>query len=141
MTLLDEEGKEVELRDLLHRGPLVIYFYPKDDTLICTAQACGFRDEYRHFSEAGAEVIGISADPPSSHRAFASKHGLPFRLLSDPRGEASDAFGVKRTLGILAGRATFVCDRGGAIRLAHSSAFQAAGHVRRALEVVRSLAR
>ncbi|AKU90758.1 peroxiredoxin [Vulgatibacter incomptus] len=136
VTLTGPEGREVRLRDQLGARGLVIYFYPKDDTPGCTAEACGFRDQYEDFLEAGADVIGISGDPPSSHKAFANKHSLPFRLLSDERGEARRAFGVKATFGLLPGRATFVVDHEGTIRYAFSSQLRAREHVKRALEVV-----
>src|SRR5690606_31358812 len=97
LKLPGPDGKPVRLRDLAAGKVLVIYFYPKDDTPGCTAQACGFRDAYEDFVEAGAEVVGISQDPPASHRAFAQKHRLPFLLLSDPEGQAQRAFGVKKT--------------------------------------------
>src|SRR5690606_35559449 len=110
VSLVDADGNTVRLRDLLGEKVLVLYFYPKDDTPGCTAQACGFRDAYEDFVDAGAQVVGVSHDGPASHQAFAQKHRLPFRLLSDPDGSARRAFGVKKTLGLLPGRATFVID-------------------------------
>jgi peroxiredoxin Q/BCP len=140
VSLLDADGTPVRLRDLLGERVLVVYFYPKDDTPGCTAQACGFRDAYEDFVEAGAEVVGISGDSQASHRAFAQKHRLPFRLLSDPDGEARRAFGVKKTLGLLPGRATFVVDRQGRILDAFSSQLRVGTHVQRALRHVREQA-
>jgi len=139
VTLLDAEGQPVRLRDLVAEKVLVVYFYPKDDTPGCTAEACGFRDAYQDFVDAGAEVVGISQDLGDSHRAFARKHRLPFRLLTDPHGAAARAFGVKKTLGILPGRATFVVDRRGRIVDAFSSQLRVGTHVERALRHVREL--
>lgn len=139
VTLLDGEGKPVRLRGLLGEKALVVYFYPKDDTPGCTAQACGFRDAYQDFVDAGAEVVGISQDAADSHRAFAQKHRLPFRLFTDPDGSAARAFGVKKTLGILPGRATFVVDREGRIVFAFSSQLRVGTHVEQALLCVREL--
>lgn len=140
VSLVDADGTPVHLRDLLGERVLVVYFYPKDDTPGCTAQACGFRDAYEDFVRAGAEVVGISRDSQASHHAFAKKHRLPFRLLSDPDGEASRAFGVKKTLGLLPGRATFVVDRQGRILDAFSSQIRVGTHVERALRRVREQA-
>jgi len=139
VKLIDTDGEEVRLRDRVGTKTLVIYFYPKDDTQVCTTQACGFRDRYEDFVDAGAEVIGISSDPPASHRSFASKYRLPFTLLTDPSGEARKAFGVKPTLGFHPGRTTYVVDREGAVRLVFSSALRAGAHVKQALEMVREL--
>lgn len=140
VSLVDADGNTVRLRDLLGEKVLVLYFYPKDDTPGCTAQACGFRDAYEDFVDAGAQVVGVSHDGPASHQAFAQKHRLPFRLLSDPDGSACRAFGVKKTLGLLPGRATFVIDRQGTILDAFSSQLRVGTHVERALRIVRARA-
>ena len=92
-TLPDATGNEVSLRDL--RGKTVIlYFYPKDDTPGCTKQACSFRDYNPEIAAAGAEVLGVSADPPKSHVKFAEKYELPFRLLSDEQKQVVQDYGV-----------------------------------------------
>ena len=123
----------------LHGAPVVVYFYPKDETPGCTAQACAFRDQYQDFVDAGAEVIGVSGDGAGSHASFKEHHRLPFTLLSDPGGAGAKAFGVKKTLGLLAGRVTFVIDRGGVVRLRFDSQLQARRHIAEALTVVKSL--
>lgn len=140
LELPDAEGTPIRLRALAPGKVLVLYFYPKDDTPGCTAQACGFRDAYEEFVDAGAEVVGISQDSQASHQAFANKHRLPFRLLSDPAGEARRAFGVKKTLGILPGRTTFVIDRDGRIVDRFSSQLRVREHVERARRLVRERA-
>ena len=118
----------------------MIFFYPKDDTLGCTIESCAFRDSYADFVAAGAEVIGISADPVTSHHRFQEKYSLPFILASDVDHEAAHAYDVpKGPLG-LAGRATFVIDKHGMVRDAFSSQLRVKRHVSRALDLVRGLA-
>lgn len=140
LTLPGPSGP-VRLRDRLGERTLVVYFYPKDETAGCTAQACSFRDSYEDFTAAGAEVIGISGDSVSSHESFARHHRLPFLLLSDPEGAARTAFGVGKTLGLLPGRVTFVIDRDGVIRHTFDSQIRVGKHVADALAVVKRLQR
>lgn len=140
-ALPDHDGRLVESGEILGRGPIVIFFYPRDDTRGCTAQACGFRDAYEDFAEAGAEVFGISRDGGSRHRDFRGRHDLPFRLLTDEGGEVAERFGVPKTLGLLPGRSTFIFDARGALRHAFHSQFQPTRHVDEARRVVEKLAR
>ena len=139
VALLDENGAEVRLRGLVSGRPLVICFYPKDGTPVCTMEACRFRDAYQDLRGLDADVVGISSDPPDSHRRFSERHGLPFRLLSDPDGSARRAFGTGRTLGILDARVTYVVDGDGVIRHVFSSQFRPGKHVREALRGLREL--
>lgn len=139
VTLTGENGQAVELSALYGTRTLVVYFYPKDETAGCTAQACGFRDAYQDFTDAGADVIGISADSDASHDSFKKHHRLPFRLLSDPRGEAARAFGVTKTWGLIPGRVTFVIDRQGVVRQRFDSQLRIGDHVSTALTLVKSL--
>lgn len=139
--LPDDAGQEVSLSELRAKGPVVVYFYPQDDTPGCTVEACSFRDSYEDFIGAGATVVGISADGGGSHRAFRDKHGLPFVLLTDEDRSVAAAYGVKKTLGLLPGRATFVVDRDGVVQSAFSSQLRVRHHVEQALDVVRRLAR
>jgi peroxiredoxin Q/BCP len=120
---------------------VVVFFYPKDDTPGCTTEACGFRDLYEEFSRAGAEVIGISADSAESHQRFEGKHRLPMKLLTDADGAVRRAYGVKSTLGLFPGRATFVVDRAGFVRHSFSSQLRVVSHVQQALAVVQQLER
>ncbi|MEW6433771.1 MAG: peroxiredoxin [Myxococcota bacterium] len=138
-SFTDETGATVSLASLLGRKTIVLYFYPKDETPGCTAEACSFRDHYEDFVAAGAEVIGVSSDDAASHEAFKAKHRLPFRLLSDPAGLAAQAFGVKKTLGLLPGRVTFVIDRQGVIRHRFDSQLRVKKHVAEALALVKAL--
>lgn len=120
---LDPSGEPVDVRLSELRGsPVVLYFYPKDDTSGCTTQACGIRDEWSEFADAGAVVLGVSPDDVESHRKFSAKYELPFTLLSDPDHAVSEAYGVwkeksmygRKYWGIE--RSTFVIDSDGRIR-------------------------
>jgi peroxiredoxin Q/BCP len=140
-SLPSQNGTEVSLEALLGRGPVVLFFYPKDETSGCTAEACAFRDHYDAFQEAGASVVGVSDDAVASHRRFAERHGFPFALLSDAGGALRKAYGVPRAMGgLLKGRTTYVIDRGGVVRYVFTSLINATRHVEEALRVVRALA-
>src|SRR3954451_21020769 len=101
----------VRLSDYTGRW-VVLYFYPADNTMGCTAEACSFRDAYEDFTDAGAVVIGASGDSVESHEGFAAKHKLPFTLVSDDEGTLRESYGVKKSMGI-EGRVTFVIDPNG----------------------------
>jgi peroxiredoxin Q/BCP len=133
------DGTRLRLAETLARGPLVLFFYPKDDSPGCTAEACSFRDAYAMFSESGAQVVGVSSDSADSHAAFAARHRLPFPLASDPGGAARAAYGVPKMLGVLPGRVTFVIDRDGIVRSAFNSMFAPRKHVDAALDMIRTL--
>src|ERR1700712_3288112 len=105
VSLVGPDGP-TKLREHIGK-PLVVYFYPKDETYGCTKEACSFRDQYEDFVAAGAEVIGISRDDAASHAKFREHHRLPFTLLSDPGGSVAAGWGVRSLLGI-PGRVTFV---------------------------------
>ena len=110
--LQSETGEQVRLSDL--RGkPVVLYFYPKDDTPGCTRQACGIRDAWSEFQRAGAEVFGISADTQGSHERFKAKYSLPFTLLADPERTLAEPYGVGREGKSSYERSTFVIDADG----------------------------
>jgi peroxiredoxin Q/BCP len=132
-------GEYVSLEDFHGKKNLVVYFYPKDFTKGCTAEACEFRDSYEEFKNLGAEVIGISNDNQKSHGAFASEHKLPFILLSDSDGAVRKAYGVKKTFGLVPGRVSFVIDKNGIVRHVFSSQSRATAHVGEALAVLKSL--
>lgn len=92
-TLPDETGKMHSLKDY-HGQPVVLYFYPKDDTPGCTTEACAFRDTYPAYNAAGVVILGMSADSPKSHAKFKQKYNLPFSLLSDESKQTLQAYGV-----------------------------------------------
>jgi peroxiredoxin Q/BCP len=135
-TLVGPDGP-TKLRERIGK-PLVVYFYPKDETYGCTKEACSFRDQYEDFVAAGAEVIGVSRDDASSHARFRDHHRLPFTLLSDPGGSVASSWGVRSLLGI-PGRVTFVFDKSGVVRHRFDSNLRFGKHVDEALEVVKSL--
>lgn len=138
-TLPSQDGGDISLGGLLGKGPIVLYFYPRDDTPGCTAEACTFRDSYEDFKEVGAEVVGISSDSIDKHKDFAKQHSLPFILLSDRSGEVRRKYRVPKTFGLMPGRVTFVIDKRGFIRYIFSSQFKATEHIRRALDIIRDL--
>jgi thioredoxin-dependent peroxiredoxin len=138
-TLPSQSGEQVRLYDRIGERVVVLYFYPKDETSGCTAEACAFRDSHEVFSDAGAEVIGISSDSVDRHAAFADHHKLPFTLLSDTGGKVRKLFGVPSALGFIPGRVTYVIDRDGTVRHVTSSMMNIGGHVNDALDVVRKL--
>lgn len=138
-TLPSQAGEPITLGNLLGRSAIVLYFYPKDSTAGCTAEACAFRDSFETFAEAGAQVIGVSSDSVASHGAFASAHRLPFPLLSDVDGAVRRRYGVAKWLGLLPGRVTFVIDRLGIVRHIFKSQLGVTRHVEEALGIVERL--
>ncbi|WP_425391342.1 peroxiredoxin [Ekhidna sp.] len=139
VTLEDQDGKIVSLSDF-KGSPLIVYFYPKDNTKVCTAQACGFRDNYEQFLEVGAEVIGISRDSVASHRKVTNQRKLPFILLSDPKKKAHKAFRVPSAMfGLFPGRVTFVIDKNGRVAHTFRADFTADSHIKEALKVLKEL--
>lgn len=134
-----QTGDSVTLSQYRGNKAVVLYFYPKDETPGCTAEACSFRDNYEDFVEAGAVVIGVSSDSEESHRSFADHHRLPFVLVSDRDQAIRKAYGVPKTLGLLPGRVTFVIDRDGVVRHTFNSQLNAKKHVTEALSIVKSL--
>lgn len=138
-TLPDQHGAPVSLGAFKGKRAVVLYFYPKDETRGCTAEACKFRDDFEVFRDAGAEVIGVSSDSVGTHAAFAVHHRLPFTLLSDEDGAVRRRYGVERQMLLVPGRTTFVIDRLGVIRHVFSQLFDATKHVDEALRVVKRL--
>ena len=139
-SLQAQTGETVSLSQFNGQKPVVLYFYPKDDTPGCTAESCSFRDSYEDFTEAGAVVLGVSSDSPESHQKFAAKYNLPFLLLSDTGSKVRKTYGVPATLGLLPGRVTYVIDQAGVVRHVFNSQFNPTAHVSEALTVLKSLA-
>ncbi|PSS02055.1 Peroxiredoxin Q like [Actinidia chinensis var. chinensis] len=138
-TLKDQEGRNVNLSKFKGK-PVVVYFYPADETPGCTKQACAFRDSYEKFKKAGAEVVGISGDDASSHKAFAKKYRLPFTLLSDEGNKVRKEWGVPSDLfGTLPGRQTYVLDKNGVVQLIYNNQFQPEKHIDETLKLLQSL--
>ncbi len=137
-TLPAQSGALVSLGDFLGKTALVLYFYPKDNTSVCTAEACAFRDSYEVFKDAGAEVIGISSDSVESHQQFTAAPRLPFILLSDVGGVIRKRYGVPTAFG-LPGRVTYIIDRQGIVRHIFFSQFTSEKHVAQALQTLQSI--
>jgi peroxiredoxin Q/BCP len=131
-TLPDQDGHPFHLRDYVGKKYLVIYFYPKDESPVCTKEACSFRDNYDAFTKKGAMVIGINGGSVASHHSFQQSHQLPFSLLSDSANRVLKLFGVKGSFG-LTGRKTFVVDRSGKIVYTFSAMLQGTKHEEEAL--------
>jgi len=138
-TLPSQSGEMVSLGDFLGKRPVILFFYPKDNTLGCTREACAFRDSFEELGKLDAEVIGISSDSVDSHSAFAEKHRLPFTLLSDQGGKVRRLYGVPNTFGFFPGRVTYVIDTEGVVRHVFSSQIGVEKHVEEALMTLRSI--
>tara|TARA_B110000971_G_scaffold139604_1_gene142722 strand:- start:260 stop:706 length:447 start_codon:yes stop_codon:yes gene_type:complete len=132
--LLNQHGELFKSETVLGVKPLVVYFYPKDETPGCTAEACSFRDHYEEFLELGAEVIGISSDGVKSHQKFATRHKLPFVLLSDSKKKVQRLFKLPKILfGLFTKRITFVINKDGLVSYVHSSLMPDT-HIKKALQ-------
>jgi peroxiredoxin Q/BCP len=139
-TLPDQNGNLFDINSVIGKKNLVIYFYPKDDSPGCTAQACSFRDQFEVFREADAVIIGISGQSVKSHKEFAEKHRLSFTLLSDEGDQLRKQFGVPTNLlGILPGRVTYIADKTGKVIYIFDSQLQATRHVDEALRILKEL--
>ncbi len=138
-TLRAQDGRVVSLHDFLGAKNVVVYFYPKDFTMGCTAEAKKFSENYGSVRSMDAEVIGISSDTAQSHEHFAEECGVDFPLLSDEAGSVRRDYGVKASLGLVPGRVTFVIDKHGIIRHIYSSQTHPKRHVAEALEALKSM--
>ena len=138
-TLPDQNGNDFDLRNVIGKKNLVIYFYPKDETIGCTKEACSFRDKYEAFVKADAMVIGISSQSIDSHKEFSEKYNLPFTLLSDSENTVHKLFGVSTNeKGSIAGRVTFVVDKNGVVIYTFNSLTQPLKHVEEALRILKA---
>jgi peroxiredoxin Q/BCP len=131
-----QDGGTFDSATLLGRKWLVLFFYPKDNTPVCTREACAFRDSYEAFVAAGAEVVGVSSDSAATHARFAEKHRLPFPIVADTDRRLRRLFGVVNPLGVIPGRVTYVIDREGVVRLVYAALFASDTHVKQALAAV-----
>ena len=138
-TLPSQDGTQVPLSKFRGKKNVVLYFYPKDDTPGCKMQACGFRDKYPIFANAGTEIIGISQDSQQSHKQFATKYNLPFTLLCDATNKVRQLYDVPPTLWILPGRATYIIDKQGIIRHIFDSMFDFEAHVTESLKMLKAI--
>jgi len=137
-SLQDQNGQWFNSDEVIGKQPVIIYFYPKDETPGCTKEACKFRDEFEVFTDLNARVIGISSDNVASHKKFAEKYHLPFTLLADVNKKVRQLFGVpKSTLGLLPGRVTYIINNKGVVIYIFNSQFKAEKHIDKAIEVLR----
>jgi peroxiredoxin Q/BCP len=138
IALTDQNGVE-RRSDQLQGKPLVLFFYPKDDTPGCTAEACAFRDNHAALEALGAVVWGVSGDDAGSHGRFAARHQLPYPLLVDRGNALRQAFGVPNVLLLLPGRVTYVIDAEGVVRHIFSNLLDGAAHAGEALSALKRL--
>ena len=138
-SLTDQNGKPFAINDYVGKKILVIYFYPKDESSVCTKEACAFRDNYTQFTDKGALVIGINGGTVESHHSFAANHQLPFVLLSDPGNKVLKQFGVKGGAFGLTGRQTYVIDLTGKVVFSYNSMMQGKKHEEDALAYIGKL--
>lgn len=138
-SAVDAQGTLFDSASVIGKKPVVLYFYPKDNTPGCTAQACSFRDQYEDFLDLGAEVIGISSDGLASHQKFTAQYKLPFLLLSDTDKKIRKLFGVPTAFfGLLPGRVTYVIDAKGVVQMVFNSML-AGQHIPKALEAIKKI--
>jgi peroxiredoxin Q/BCP len=136
-SLPDQNGIMTDMKNFIGESNIVLFFYPKDDTPGCTKEACSFRDHYEDFADAGAEVFGISGQSVKSHKNFAEKHNLNYKLLSDEGNQVRKQFGVPSSFfGLMPGRVTYVADRTGKVVYVFNSQTNVKEHVDKALQVL-----
>lgn len=131
-TLTDQDGHLFNSMDHLGKNSLVIFFYPKDESMVCTKEACSFRDRYADLIKAGAIVIGINGGTVSSHKKFQTNDRLPYPLLSDSGNRVLNTFGVPKQF-FMTGRKTFVVDKAGKIVFTYNSSLKGSRHAEEAL--------
>jgi peroxiredoxin Q/BCP len=136
LTLTDHRGRPYTLSDAWHNGPAVLFFYPKAGSMVCTREACAFRDAHADLLGMNATVVGISRDGEEAQQAFAKKWQLPFTLLCDTEDKTHRAYDVDRVLGLLSERITYVIDQSGVVRHAYSGLLDAQRHVQEALDAL-----
>jgi len=136
-SLPNQDGVIVSIDDIKRDRNLVIYFYPKDETIVCTREACAFRDDYSKFEAYNCVIVGISVDSPASHKSFIKNHNLPFTLLSDEENEVRNLIGVPRDLlGLISGRYTYVINENGIIVHIINDHFSASKHINESLKAL-----
>lgn len=135
-ALPDQDGKTFNSADYVGKCTLVIYFYPKDESMVCTKEACAFRDSFNDFTKAGAKVVGINSGTVQSHKSFQQHYHLPFTLLSDPDNKVYTLFGVKNHF-FMSGRKTFVINKSGRVAFAYEAMLQGKEHADDALNYIR----
>lgn len=138
-SVKNHDGRVVTGAELRALGSLVVFFYPRANTAGCTLEAKRFRDEVDAFTAAGATIVGVSQDPPELQACFAADHKLPFALLCDEKGDIYRAFGLKKYLGLIPRRTTFIFGPDGRLAETFDSMLQVAEHADVALAAVKRL--
>ncbi len=138
-TLPSQLGDTVTLSEYFGKKNVVLYFYPKDESIGCTREACAFRDSYEIFASLGAEVLGVSGQSVESHKSFATHHGLPFILLSDADNSIRKLYGIPATMGLIPGRVTYIIDKKGIVRHIFNSQYQPEKHIEEAKQILEKL--
>ncbi|HLC00296.1 MAG TPA: peroxiredoxin [Candidatus Bathyarchaeia archaeon] len=136
-TLQSDKGGIVTLSEFFGKKKVILFFYPMDESPVCSREAEAFRDNYEAFNELDAEVVGISSQSVESHKEFASHRKLPYILLSDTDNRVRKLYGVSTSLGIVPGRVTYVIDEEGIIKHIFSSQLHPAKHAKEALRALR----
>jgi peroxiredoxin Q/BCP len=137
-SLRDQNNSLFNSSDYTGKKILVIFFYPKDESTVCTKEACSFRDNYSDFIKTGAMVIGINSGSVDSHRNFINNHQLPYSILSDPDNKVLKMFGVKKKF-FISGRETFVIDKTGKIVFTFDSFTNGPAHEKEALAFIKKM--
>jgi len=135
-TLQDQNGNTFNINDYIGKKKMVIYFYPKDESLVCTKEACSFRDSFADFTDANAIVVGVNSASVESHKAFAAKNRIPFTLLSDPGNKVLKQFGIRNLL-FITGRETFVVDLDGKIAFSFRANMAGSAHSEKVLDFLK----
>ncbi len=137
--LKDQGGQEISLSNYHGKSHVVLFFYPKDNTPVCTKEACLFRDHYQELRETEAELLGISGDSEQSHQGFAEQNNLNFPLLSDIENQVRKDYGIPKRFGLMPGRVTLVIAKDGTVAHICDAPFDAEAHVKESLQALRKL--
>ncbi len=138
-SLPSNTGETIRLSQFLGKKNVVIFFYPMDESPVCSKEAEAFRDKHQEFKQLDAEVIGVSSQSTESHESFATRHNLPFILLSDNGNKVRKLYGVSTTLGVVPGRVTYMVDKEGIVKFVFSSQLQPAKHADEALSALKEI--
>lgn len=137
--LQNQFGELINMGDYLQKQPVVLFFYPKDNTPGCTKEACTFRDFHAEFNELGCKIVGISSDSVSKHAQFAKDHRLEYDLLADTKASVRKLYNVPTNLlGLIPGRVTYVIDSEGKIADVFNSLTNPTDHISNALDIVKT---
>lgn len=137
ITLKNQHDQDINISDLIGKSTLVLFFYPKDSTMVCTKEACAFRDNLEEIQKLGAEVVGVSADGVKSHEQFANKQKLSYNLLADTEGQLRNAYQVPKVLFGFPQRTTYIIGKDGEIKYVFESFFSYNYHISNVLKALR----